>query len=150
MEAVIFAEVLSSLESASLICPEEAWVSVLNVRIWSATTAKPLPASPALAASMEALSASRFVWFVIFSIVPVSCFTISNSWLKSCKTFSSSVESSDMVREVFTRLFKSSALTLAWDSDFSTSFTISPIRDTTFSTCSLISEVIWVEEVVLF
>ena len=36
--------------------------------ISSATTAKPLPASPALAASIEALSARRFVWFAIDEI----------------------------------------------------------------------------------
>ena len=33
--------------------------------ISSATTANPLPASPALAASIDALSASRFVWLAI-------------------------------------------------------------------------------------
>ena len=37
----------------------------------SATTAKPLPASPALAASMAALSASRLVWSAISLIVPI-------------------------------------------------------------------------------
>ena len=31
----------------------------------SATTAKPFPASPALAASMEALSARRLIWLAI-------------------------------------------------------------------------------------
>ena len=39
--------------------------------IWSATTAKPLPASPALAASIDAFSASRLVWFEISRIISV-------------------------------------------------------------------------------
>ena len=37
--------------------------------ISSATTANPLPASPALAASIEALSESRFVW-VAMEVIP--------------------------------------------------------------------------------
>jgi hypothetical protein len=40
--------------------------------ISSATTAKPLPASPALAASIDALSARRFVCAAIFKIFSVS------------------------------------------------------------------------------
>ena len=36
---------------------------------WFATTANPFPASPALAASMEAFNASRFVWAAISLIV---------------------------------------------------------------------------------
>ena len=50
-----------------------SWISLLNVcerrerlRTSVATTAKPRPASPARAASMDALRASRFVWSVIF------------------------------------------------------------------------------------
>ena len=46
-------------------------------RTSSATTAKPLPASPARAASIVALSASRFVWSAIpsmtLTILPTSC-----------------------------------------------------------------------------
>ena len=44
---------------------------------WSATTAKPFPASPALAASMDAFKASRFVCadisFIVAIIFPISC-----------------------------------------------------------------------------
>ena len=38
---------------------------------WSATTANPFPASPALAASIEAFNASRFVWDAISLIVAI-------------------------------------------------------------------------------
>lgn len=45
-----------------------------RLRTSSATTAKPFPASPALAASMEALSARIFVWNAISPMVPfISC-----------------------------------------------------------------------------
>ena len=40
-----------------------------RLRTSSATTAKPLPAAPALAASTAALSARMFVWNAISSIV---------------------------------------------------------------------------------
>ncbi|MNV92506.1 hypothetical protein D3C71_1871130 [compost metagenome] len=43
------------------ISPVEAWVRPARVRTSSATTAKPRPCSPARAASMAALSASRLV-----------------------------------------------------------------------------------------
>ena len=50
-------------------------ISSVDFLLWSAsfltssaTTAKPLPASPALAASIAALSARRFVCSAIFSI----------------------------------------------------------------------------------
>ena len=41
-----------------------------SFRISSATTANPLPLSPALAASIAAFSASRFVWSAMFWITP--------------------------------------------------------------------------------
>ena len=52
------------------ICPVERAVSVASVFTSEATTAKPLPASPALAASMVALSASRLVWLAMASMTP--------------------------------------------------------------------------------
>ena len=45
-------------------------VSSASFRISSATTANPLPLSPALAASIAAFSASRFVWSAMFWITP--------------------------------------------------------------------------------
>ena len=43
---------------ASLVCPASDWIS-------PATTANPLPASPALAASIEAFKLRRLVWLVM-------------------------------------------------------------------------------------
>ena len=60
IEDVIFSEISSRRVRASWIWPDEDLVSVLNVRICSATTAKPFPASPARAASIEAFKASRW------------------------------------------------------------------------------------------
>ena len=44
-----------------MIWADEDFVSVLRERIWSATTAKPFPASPAHDASIDAFKASKFV-----------------------------------------------------------------------------------------
>ena len=52
-------------------------------RISSATTAKPFPASPALAASMLAFNASRLVWLDIFKISSVRLVTCPTLWLSS-------------------------------------------------------------------
>ena len=49
-------------------------VSSASCLISSATTANPFPASPALAASMEAFSASRFVWEEIELIPAITLF----------------------------------------------------------------------------
>ena len=64
---------LSSLPVVSIIFFTEDWLSSANVRISLATTAKPLPISPALAASILAFKDSRLVWEAIPSIT----FTIS-------------------------------------------------------------------------
>ena len=49
-------------------------VSSASFLISSATTANPFPASPALAASMDAFSASRFVWEEIELIPEITSF----------------------------------------------------------------------------
>ena len=58
------------LADASFVCSDSCLIS-------SATTAKPFPASPALAASIEALSASKLVWFEILIIDSTKLFTSS-------------------------------------------------------------------------
>ena len=120
--------------SASCICPEDDLVSVLRVRICSATTANPLPASPALAASIEALRARRLVWLEILSIVLVSSLTVSNSFLNSVRIFSTSFDNSDIVFDVFTRLSRSVELVWAWEPDSAVRDTISLMSPATFST----------------
>ena len=54
-----------------------------NNLISSATTAKPFPTSPALAASIEAFNASRFVFDAIFSISLVKSTTFPTILLSS-------------------------------------------------------------------
>ena len=62
---------------------------------------------------MEAFRANRFVWEVIFSIIPVSFFTMANSALKFCRVCSISPEREAMVLVVVTRSAKSAELTFA-------------------------------------
>jgi len=78
--------------------------SSASLRISSATTANPLPASPALAASIAALRASRLVWDVICSIASASSLILSTV-LESSNAFSSFSLTS-------TNTFKA----LSWDS----------------------------------
>ena len=58
----------------SLILAVIFWVSTANSRISFATTANPFPASPARAASIAALSASRFVCNDMVSIPAITSF----------------------------------------------------------------------------
>ena len=72
MFSEFFTNSSTAVTTLALICWMFPAVSLLlsaNTRISSATTANPLPASPALAASIEALSAKRLVWSAISSIV---------------------------------------------------------------------------------
>ncbi len=149
MDSVILSLVCSSFCNASRILPEETFVPSLSCLISSATTAKPFPASPALAASMEAFSASRFVWLVIFSIVPVSSFTMPNSALNSFRFVSISADSSAISFVESTTSESCPALFFAFSTDCSISVTISWISEATFSTCSLILSVACTEERVL-
>ena len=132
MEAVICSEIPSSLRSASLISPEESFVSVLRVLICSATTEKPFPASPALAASIDAFSARRLVWLEILSIFPVSCFTVANSVLKSERICSTSEDNWAIVPAVLTSPARSAALTSECFPDSAVRLTISSIMEATF------------------
>ena len=59
------------------ISPSDFWVLSASFLTSSATTANPLPCSPALAASIAALRASRFVWSAI-SLMIVMMFLISS------------------------------------------------------------------------
>ena len=52
----------------SLVVTADCALSAANFPIWSATTAKPRPASPALAASIEAFRDNRLVWEAISSM----------------------------------------------------------------------------------
>ena len=83
------------------------------------------------------------------SIVLVSDFTRSNSSLNSCRIFSISEDRDAMVCVVFTKLFRSSALSLACSEDSVVNATICSIIFATCVTCMLISDVISTEEFVV-
>ena len=76
---------------ADWIAPIWAAISSVAFAVWvasdltsDATTAKPLPASPARAASMVALSASRLVWLAMSLIrlttSPIFCAASARPW----------------------------------------------------------------------
>ena len=54
-----------------LISPAAFWLRSASLRTSAATTANPLPCSPARAASMAAFSASRLVWRAISSMMEI-------------------------------------------------------------------------------
>ena len=66
----------------SIVCVAAA-VSCASFLTSPATTAKPRPASPARAASIVALSASRLVWLAIPLITCVTCTSISTNRVQS-------------------------------------------------------------------
>ena len=114
--------------------PEEFCVPMLRFLISSATTANPLPASPALAASMEAFKAKRLVWEVMLSIVPVSCFTISN-WLRnSPRIFSTSADNCAMTLVDSTTFSSSAELVEACSDDSLINATMRSVSSDTFAT----------------
>jgi len=146
MDSSIFWDVSSRWESASMILLEDACVPLLKLRISLATTAKPFPASPALAASIEAFNASKLVFEVMPSIVLVSSFTFSNSFLKSSRICSTCFERSAILLVVSTTSTSSPALTLACSTDAPIRSTTCSIRSATPLTCVSMTFVISMEE----
>ena len=146
MESVILSEVFSRCPRAVKIRLEEFWVPMLRSLISFATTAKPFPASPALAASMDAFRASRLVCLLIPSMVLTSLFTISNCSLKSFKIPSSSLASSAMELVEETTSVSSSELFFACTMDSLVSCTIFSTSSATLAPCLLILRVISMEE----
>ena len=149
IDSIIFSDVSSRCESASIILLDDSFVPLLRFLISSATTAKPFPASPALAASIEALSARRFVWLEMLSIVPVSSFTLLKSALKSLSIFSTSFERTAILLVTSTTSFNSFSLVLACSTEAPISVSTSFIRSATSLTCVSITLVISTDEIVL-
>ncbi len=72
----------STLELAtSPISCAATWLRSASLRTSAATTANPLPCSPARAASIAALSASRLVWYAMSSMMPIFCAICFIAWV---------------------------------------------------------------------
>ena len=130
----ILLDVFSRCPNAVIILSDDSSVSVLKFLISSATTAKPFPASPALAASIEALSANRLVCELISPIVPVSVLTLLNSCWNSLSILSTSPDNSAIVLVLSTTSASSFELVSVCSTDSLTSCTTSLISEATFST----------------
>ncbi|MPM84455.1 hypothetical protein SDC9_131527 [bioreactor metagenome] len=72
----IVLELFDILLTSEFILSDETFVCSASFLISSATTANPRPASPARAASIEAFSASKFVWSAIPFIILVISFIL--------------------------------------------------------------------------
>ena len=87
---------------------------------------------------------------MIFSMIPVSFFTMANSVLKFCRVCSISPDRDAIVVVVVTRSSRSAELTFACCIEVDVRETICSIISATWFTCAWMSEVISLEEVVLF
>ena len=88
INAIILSKHSCTLAIFSFVFTQIAWISFTvceelfaKLPISPATTAKPFPASPALAASMDAFNDNRFVWLVMSKI----CFAISSICVRDCR-----------------------------------------------------------------
>ena len=123
----------SMLESTSAASP---LISSDSFFTSSATTAKPFPLSPALAASMEAFRERILVWSAMETILPIHPLIFFNDCWNSSNVFCISPKWVSTVMELY---FNSSISPWAWATDWEIfSFTEANWPDT-----SLILEKVW-------
>ena len=130
-----------SLLMMAPICSVASLVSSESLRISSATTANPLPASPALAASIDALSARRLVWEEIPRMVSVMA---STSLMRSFRLLVETLAS--RLTEAITFACSSNALTRSTPS----STACAVVCDRSFIRCacsSTFSKIFWISMV---